>query len=135
MARTCVIAEADPFIARLLERFAEESRLESVRARVGQEILDLARCLQPQVIIVDAELPGEMRGWEAVRELRAHHETCDIAVVSCSWLSKDDAVGLIGPIAGHLQKPDLHYSDFVTALNTAGVSMGQRLESSEASGQ
>jgi CheY-like chemotaxis protein len=133
MATTCLIAEADPFIARLLGRFAEESGLRYVRARVGQEVLPLARRSKPAALIIEVELPGEIRGWEAVRAVRADQETRHIAVISCSWLSEADAQKLIGETAGHLQKPDLHYADFVRALEGAGVSVGFRSEYQEAS--
>ncbi len=74
MTRTCLIAEADPFIANLLLRFAEESGLHGVRARTGQEILTLVPAAHPDILIVEPELPGEVRGWEAVRALRAEAE-------------------------------------------------------------
>jgi DNA-binding response OmpR family regulator len=67
--KTCLIAEADPFLARLLERYAEESGLCTVRARVGQEVVNLAMEKKPVVIILDVELPGKVRGWQAVQEL------------------------------------------------------------------
>ncbi len=134
MDRTCLIAEADPFIANLLQRFADESGLHSARARTGQELLTLMQQLHPDILIVEPELPGEVRGWEAVRALRAEAEvkvegvltastsalTSTIAVISCSWLEKTEACKLIGDVAWHLQKPDLYYGDFVKALEAAG---------------
>ena len=58
MTATCLVGEADPFLARLLERFGEASGLTMVRAKAGQELLLLARTLRPEVIIVEVELPG-----------------------------------------------------------------------------
>ena len=52
--KTCVIGEADPFIARLLKRFAAESGLQTVVARVGQDVVELARQVKPAVVIVEA---------------------------------------------------------------------------------
>jgi CheY-like chemotaxis protein len=121
MASTCLIAEADPFIADLLLRFAEESGLLSARARTGQEILTLVQPIQPDVLIVDPEFPGELRGWEAVRMIRSGGASGSMAVISCSWLAKAEACELIGDVAWHLQKPDLYYTDFVKALAAAGV--------------
>ena len=54
MTATCLVGEADPFLARLLERFGEASGLMMVRAKAGQELLLLARSLRPEVIIVDS---------------------------------------------------------------------------------
>lgn len=133
MPATCLIAEADPFIANLLLRFAEESGVRSARAKTGQEMLAVVRQRRPDVLIVDPELPGEPRGWEVVRALRAEVEAQEkaehvisnspspIAVISCSWLEKTEARRLLGPITWHLQKPDLYYGDFVKALEAAGI--------------
>ena len=122
MATTCLIAEADPFIADLLLRFAEESGLLSVRARTGQEILTLVQPIPPDILIVEPELPGELRGWEAVRTIRSSGANGAMTVISCSWLAKIETCELIGDVAWHFQKPDLHYADFVKALAAAGVS-------------
>ena len=119
--KTCVIGEADPFIARLLKRFAAESGLQTVVAPVGQAVVELTRHVKPVVIIVEAELPGTMRGWEAVRVLRADRETCNIPVIICSWLQEANVDALVGEVAGHLQKPELLYQDFEAALREAGV--------------
>lgn len=121
MVSTCLIGEADPFLARLLERFGAASGLAVVRAKVGQELLNLARACRPDIIIVDPELPGTLRGWEAVRAIGADAGLAHIPVVTCSWLSEADAHALTGDADGHLQKPDLHYEDFITALAGAGL--------------
>ena len=90
MPRMCVIGEADPFIARLLKRFAAESGLQTVVAPVGQDVVESTCRVKPVVVIMEAELPGTMRGWEAVRALRADRETCNIPVITCSWLQEAD---------------------------------------------
>lgn len=120
---TCLIAEADPFVASLLLRYAEESGLTSIRARTGEEILALAPKIKPDVLIVEPELPGERRGWEAVRTLRANGAISSTTVISCSWLKQAKAYELIGDSVWHLQKPDLYYSDFVKALEAAGIAV------------
>ncbi len=120
MDRTCLIAEADPFIANLLLRFAEESGLHTARARTGQELLTLMQQLHPDILIVEPELPGECRGFEAVQALRSSGAMSSVVVISCSWLEKTEACKLIGDVGWHLQKPDLYYGDFVKALEAAG---------------
>lgn len=131
MPKMCIIGETDPFIARLLRRFAEESGLHAVRAQVGQDVLELARQVRPEVVILEAELPGEMRGWEAVQALGADQELCHIPVIICSWLQEAEARRLVGDKPGYLQKPELHYDDFVKALKQAGVQVGRHLPSRE----
>ncbi len=121
MIKTCIIGETDPFIARLLQRYAEASGLHSQRAQVGEEVLSLAREVRPAVIILEPELPGKIRGWEAAHALQADDATHDIPIISCSWLPVAEANALIGKIIGHLQKPELHYEDFVESLHAAGI--------------
>jgi len=123
MSPICVIGETDPFVASLLRRFAEASGLRVIRVQVGQDLLNMARQVSPAVIILDAELPGQLRGWEAARALKVDTATCDIPIINCSWLPRADAVALIGEVAGHLQKPELHYEDFVAALNATGAAI------------
>ena len=121
MNRICLIGETDPFVASLLQRFAETSGLQAVRVQVGQDLPELAQQLSPDVIILEAELPGKLRGWEAALALKANAATAHIPIISCSWLSKEEASALIGDAAAYLQKPELHYEDFVAALSAAGV--------------
>ncbi len=127
MPKTCIIGESDPFIARLLRRFAEESGLRTVRTQVGQDVVNLARRVRPEVIILEAELPGEVRGWEAVHAMRDDQELCHIPVIICSWLQESEARRLVGEMPAYLQKPELHYDDFVLALRKAGVIVGGQL--------
>ena len=121
MSSICLVGETDPFVTNLLQRFAEASGLQVMRVQVGQDLLSVAQQVLPVVIILDAELPGKLRGWEAAHALKADTATCNIPIITCSWLPKSEAVTLIGEVAGHLQKPELHYEDFVAALNAAGV--------------
>ncbi len=124
MAQVCLIGETDPFIARLLQRFAEESGLQTVRAQLGQNVLKLARQVKPAVIILEAELPGKIRGWEAAQALKADPDVCAVPVITCCWLNAADARALVGESVAHLQKPELHYDDFLAALRAAGVEIG-----------
>ena len=65
--------------------------------------MELTRQVKPVVIIMEAELPGTIRGWEAVRALRADREICNIPVIICSWLQEANVDALVGEVAGHLQ--------------------------------
>ena len=121
MPSICVIGESDPFVAHLLQRFAEKSGLDVKRAMVSQDFLDLVRTLNPAVVIVDAELPGDIIGWETIRILRSGEKTFGLPVISCSWVNKEKATELMGPLAGHMQKPELHYEDFLASLQNAGL--------------
>ncbi len=117
--RLCVIGESDPFLARLLQRFAEKSGLKVTSARTGEDVLALAQHHRPALIILEPELPGKLRGWDVIRQLR--EDSQEIPVIVCAWRKKDETLALTGPVAAYLQKPDLHYEDFVTALAAANV--------------
>jgi DNA-binding response OmpR family regulator len=69
MGKICLIGESDPFIAQLLRRFSEKSGLEPMLARVGQDVLSLARQKSPELIIIEPDLPGKLRGWEAIHAM------------------------------------------------------------------
>jgi DNA-binding response OmpR family regulator len=125
MRKKCVIGEADPFIARLLQRFAEESGLKPMCAKNGREVVDLVKQEKPQLIIVDVELPGTIRGWQAIVALRENAEFSDLPVITCSWLQAQEAQSLVGEVSGHLQKPDLHFKDFMAALKMARIEGNQ----------
>ena len=128
MPSICVIGESDPFVAQLLQRYAEKSGLKVKRAIFSQDFLDLAKTSTPVVVILDVELPGAIQGWEAIRVLRAETPSPFIPVISCSWMNKEKAAELMGPLAGHMQKPDLHYEDFLIALENAGIETGGQKE-------
>src|SRR5262245_30460770 len=112
----CIIGESDQFLSRLLQRFAEKSGLQVQFVRTGDEILDLLQKSKPVLIILEPELPGKTRGWEAIRAIRINSQTSEIPVIVCTWLDRDDTLAFTGPVSAYLQKPDLHYEDFVAAL-------------------
>lgn len=116
----CLIGESDTFLARLLTRFCEGCGLSAVRAQVGEEVVALAAECHPDLIILDVELPGERRGWQAAEALKLENGFANVPVISCSWLTRTDAAALAPDCAAYLQKPDLHFDDFVAALKDAG---------------
>lgn len=120
----CLLGESDTFLSRLLARFCEAAGLSCLRAQVGEELLSLAEECHPDLIILDVELPGEQRGWQAVQALKAlaggQQSGAVVApIISCSWLSRAEAAALAPDCAAYLQKPDLHYDDFVRAVGSA----------------
>ena len=92
MGRICLIGEADPFIARLLQRFAAESGLQALRADDGEGVLELVRRYSPTVIILEPELPGTVRGWEAAEILANDPTLCHIPVIMFTSSRKEEDV-------------------------------------------
>lgn len=117
----CIIGESDQFLASLLRRFAEKSGLYVLFARTGEEFLELIQNSSPALIILEPELPGKTRGWEATHAIRTNPQTSEIPLIACAWLDKEEMLALTGPVSAYLKKPDLHYEDFVEALLAAGV--------------
>jgi two-component system, cell cycle response regulator DivK len=52
-------------------------------AQNGQEAIDVARRIQPEIILMDLSMPV-MDGWDATRQLRADPLTKDIIIVAVS---------------------------------------------------
>lgn len=117
----CVIGEADPFLAQLLQRFVEKSGLRPRLAQSGDAVLALTSQEQPTLIVLEPELPGKVRGWEAAQQLAAGEATRVIPIILCSWLNAAEAQALVGQAFSHLQKPELHYADFLNALSAVGL--------------
>lgn len=120
-SRLCLIGESDPFLARLLGRFAEKSGLAVQFASTGNELLERALTQNPALVILEPELPGTTRGWEAARALRNHPLAGSLPILVCSWLERDETEAITGPVSAYLKKPDLHYKTFAAALQAAGV--------------
>lgn len=116
-----IIGEADPFLARLLRRFAEKCGFQSLHAPTGETLMDLVAQVQPALVILDPELPGKLRGWETYQQIQKNNPTCAVPIILCTWLDKDEAQILVGKPAPYLQKPDLHYEDFADLLTAVGI--------------
>lgn len=118
---SCLIAESDQFIARLLMRYAEGSDLSYLRVQDGEDVVAVVKRTNPDVIILDAEFPGDKIGWEMMRLLKSGEDTRDISLISCSWLTQAEVRSLVGNLTAYLQKPNITYSDFEAALQAAGL--------------
>lgn len=77
----------------------------------------------PAVIIAETELPGALRGWQAIQTIGHDPELAHIPVITCSWLTAAEAFARGGVQAGHLQKPDLNYAEFRAVLMAAAVDL------------
>ncbi len=115
--RLCIIGEADPFLSNLLRRFSEKSGLRVRRAQTGEAVVELVQFEKPALVILEPDLPGRLRGWQVA----ADQSMEDIPLLICTWLSELEARALVKQAFIYLQKPDLHYSGFIAALEAAGI--------------
>jgi CheY-like chemotaxis protein len=85
----------------------------------GNRGIELARTCQPDVILMDINLPG-ISGIEALRILREDPATAHIPVValSANAIPRDIEKGLQAGFFRYLTKP-IKVSDFTDALNVA----------------
>jgi two-component system, cell cycle response regulator DivK len=118
MPKTILIAAVDPNITYLLQRYAEASGFRPVRAVEGNEMVQLAHRLHPDLIILEIELP-ETSTREAMQQLKDDPATQDIPVVVYSCYDEVPSSAADGA-ASYLQK-SVMYSDFLAALEQAGV--------------
>ena len=89
-----------------------------MRARDGDEAIELARRTHPAVVVLDIRLPRR-NGWEVLSELKSDRATQDIPVVVASIVDERRR-GLALGAAEYLLKP-VRREDLVTALHRVGV--------------
>jgi DNA-binding response OmpR family regulator len=76
------------------------------RAANGLEALEYAQDLQPDAVVTDVGLPGDMDGTDLIRELRADGKLHDVPVIVVTGRSPRDLPSFAGlPISGLLLKP------------------------------
>ena len=75
-------------------------------ARNGNEALEQAFALKPDLILMDLSLPG-MDGWEATRQLKADDRTKNIPVVALTAFARieDRTRALVEGFNLHMSKP------------------------------
>lgn len=118
MVRTILIAANDPNIIYLLRRYAEASGFQVVRCDFGEDLLRLARQVDPVLILLEIEPPDS--SWRpTLQRLKSDQQTNPIPVVVYSYVDEMICKSEDG-IAGFLQR-SVMYNDFIAALNSAGV--------------
>ncbi|MEA2163517.1 MAG: hypothetical protein QOK37_1644 [Thermoanaerobaculia bacterium] len=118
--RTLLYVEDNPANLKLIEKLvARRHDLRLLSAIDGIRGVELARTCQPDVILMDINLPG-ISGIEALRILREDKSTSHIPVValSANAIPRDIEKGLEAGFFRYLTKP-IKVSDFTDALNAA----------------
>ncbi len=106
MAQTILIVDDEKDILDLLEFNLQAEGYHIVTARDGEQALELAERLNPDLIILDIMLP-QKDGWTVLRELRAKPETASIPVIFLTAKSSeiDEVVGLELGADDYIVKP------------------------------
>ena len=118
--RTLLYVEDNPANLMLVERLlARRTDLRMLSARDGQRGVELARAAQPDVILMDINLPG-ISGLTALRLLRESPSTAHIPVValSANAMPHDIDKGLAAGFFRYLTKP-IKVGEFMDTLDLA----------------
>jgi CheY-like chemotaxis protein len=118
--RTLLYIEDNPANMKLVERLiARRSDITLLTAVNGTHGIELARSLQPDVILMDINLPG-ISGIDAMKILREDPKTAHILVValSANAMLRDIELGIKAGFFRYLTKP-IMVEEFMATLNLA----------------
>jgi len=88
VTRKILIADDEPNILISLEYLMQREGFEVLVARDGNEALELARDRHPDLILLDAMMPGR-DGFEVCREIRADPELRDMRILMLTARGRD----------------------------------------------
>src|SRR5207237_8886882 len=129
-ARTQLDVEDNPANLKLIEQLiTRRPDMRLLSARDGNLGIQLARANQPEVILMDINLPG-ISGIEALRILRDDPATAHIPVValSANAMPRDIEKGLQAGFFRYLTKP-IKVNEFMDTLEVALAFVAQELVS------
>ena len=118
--RTLLYVEDNPANLELIEQLvARRNDLRLISAADGNQGIELARIHQPEVILMDINLPG-INGVESMRILGRDPSTAHIPIIalSANALPSDIEMGLEAGFFDYLTKP-IKVSQFMDVLDTA----------------
>lgn len=101
--QNALVVEDSPDTAAQLCRYLDEIGLSSHHCSRGDEAIEQAISVAPDVIVLDIHLPG-LSGWEVLDRLKANSLTRDIPIVVCS-VDTDVQKGLAHGADEYLIKP------------------------------
>ncbi|MBP9143690.1 MAG: response regulator [Thermoanaerobaculia bacterium] len=102
-ARTVLVAEDDDVFFRGLAGDLEAAGYRVVRARDGDEVVELALAENPVAISLDLVLPGR-DGWEVLKELKSNSRTAGVPVIIVSLIENHELGFALGA-DDYFQKP------------------------------
>jgi CheY-like chemotaxis protein len=101
-----IVADDEAEVRRLVTEVLGEVGFETLSARDGLELVDLATRHRPQLIVADVMMPG-MDGYTAVARLRGQPETAMIPIIMLTGCTDPAYAQLSAGMgaAAHLTKP------------------------------
>ncbi|MGB8352702.1 MAG: response regulator [Chthoniobacteraceae bacterium] len=108
-----LLIDDDVTIHELIRRFLHKEGFRTVCAQSGMEGLDLARKLQPSIIVLDVMMPT-MDGWSVLTRLKGDPEVAGIPVVMLTMVDNKEMGFSLG-VDDYMLKP-IERSGFVSVL-------------------
>jgi PAS domain S-box-containing protein len=99
-----LVCDDDPSCRTVLQNLLEAQNYQVVPVASGQEAVEQAAALQPNVILLDLLMPG-MNGWEVMALLKERADTKEIPVVICSVCSQTESNLPDGSFVDWVDKP------------------------------
>src|SRR5262249_14320408 len=100
---TLLVADDDPAVRELLERFLTGEGYQVVAVARGEDVVRAAKELRPQVITLDVMMP-DMDGWAVLSALKSDPAVADIPVVMVT-IVEDKNLGYALGASDYLTKP------------------------------
>ncbi|MEI2580494.1 response regulator [Scytonema sp. PRP1] len=94
----------DEYSVRIMQTMLEERDYQVTTVASGEEAVQVAQQLQPDVILLNLMMPG-MHGWETLAVLKQQPQTKDIPVIILSSLMPDATVALHPEVNDWIVKP------------------------------
>jgi len=129
---TLLYVEDNPANLRLVEQIiARHPDIRLLTAVDGRSGIEIARVSQPDVILLDINLPG-INGFEALRTLRSDPSTAHTPVIaiSANAMPRDIERGLKAGFFRYITKP-IKVDEFMEALDVALEAAGKRSDKSK----
>ena len=104
-----LIVDDSPTEVHVLSRYLEKHGFTTATAADGNEGIEKARALKPDLVLMDVVMPG-MNGFQATRELSRNTETASIPVimVTTKGLETDKIWGMRQGALDYMVKPVDH---------------------------
>jgi twitching motility two-component system response regulator PilH len=114
-----MIVDDSPTDAHLLQKMLEKNGYQTLTAGNGNEGIEVARLMRPDLILMDVVMPG-LNGFQATRELSSNPETSSIPVIIVT--RKDQKVDRVWGIRqgarDYITKP-VSGTDLLSLINEA----------------
>jgi PAS domain S-box-containing protein len=112
-----LVVDDEPANLDLLEALLEPAGFGVLRARSGQEGIDLGKSQLPDLILLDLIMPG-LTGFDVVEALRAEEATrsIPIMVLTAKTLTDDDKTALNGQVAAIFHRNSMAGTELTTWL-------------------